>query len=73
MLLPKLRRDRERRNLYIGPPCNLIAVPMQLLMVLSAEWNGIFVAYFPSERSRLGEFEVVGVARRALADQARLR
>src|SRR4051812_18041516 len=45
---------------------------MELLMMLSAQWHGEFVADLASERSGLGEFEVVGVARRALADQTRL-
>ena len=41
-------------------------------MMLSAQWHGEFVADLASERSWLDEFEVVGVARRALADQTRL-
>src|SRR3954451_21902156 len=45
---------------------------MELLMMLSAQWHGEFVADLASERSWLGEFEVVGVARRALADQTGL-
>ena len=46
---------------------------MQLLMMFAAEWDRKFVADLASERSRLGKFEVVRIARLAPADQARLR
>ena len=41
--------------------------------MVTAERDGKFVADFASERSRLGKFEVVGVAGRALADKTGLR
>ena len=46
---------------------------MQLLMMLTAERHGKFVADLAPERSRLGKFEMMGIAGRALADQAGLR
>ena len=46
---------------------------MQLLMMFAAEWDRKFVADLASERSRLGKFEVVSIARPPPADQARLR
>ena len=44
VLPPKLRRHRYRCDLYIGPPCQLVAVAMELPMMLSAQWHGKFVA-----------------------------
>jgi hypothetical protein len=71
--LPKLPCDLDRNNLLVGPPGDFVAMAMQLLMMLAAEWDRKFVADLASERSRLGKFEVVRIARLAPADQARLR
>jgi hypothetical protein len=46
---------------------------MPLLIMFAAEWDRKFVADLAPERSRLGKFEVVRIARLAPADQARLR
>ncbi len=43
---------------------------MQLLMVLTAERHGEFVADLASKRSGLREFQVVGITGQPLADQA---
>jgi hypothetical protein len=44
---------------------------MQVVMMLAAQRNGEFIAYFPAQRLGLRKFEVVGVVRCALADHAR--
>ena len=41
---------------------------MQILVVVTAEGDGEFVADFESQRSRLSKFEMMGVAGRALAN-----
>jgi hypothetical protein len=46
---------------------------MQLLMVVAAQRHGELVADLASERSRLREFQVVGITWNATADQAGLR
>jgi hypothetical protein len=46
---------------------------MQLMMVVAAERHGEFVANLASEGSGLREFQMMGIAGRALTDQARLR
>ena len=40
--------------------------------MFATEWHGKFVADLPSKSSGLGEFEMVGIAWGALADQAGL-
>ena len=41
-------------------------------MMAPAQWHSEFVADLASQRSRLGKFEVVGIARTALADKTGL-
>ena len=71
--LPKLSCRFQRGNLQIGPPRHFVAVTVQLIMVLAAERHGEFVADLAAERPGLGKFQVMGVARAALADETRLR
>ena len=71
--LPEVLCHLDRRNLNIGPPRHFVAMAVQFPMMFTAEWHGKFVADLASERSRLGKFEMMGIARRALADQAGLR
>ena len=73
VLPPKLRRCYQRCDLYVGPPRKLVAVAMELLMMLSAQWHGKFVADLAPEGSRLGKFQMVRITGRAMADQTRLR
>ena len=70
---PELPCRLERGNLQIGPPRHFVAVTMQLMMMVTAERHREFVADLASEGSGLGEFQMMGIARRALADQAGLR
>jgi hypothetical protein len=70
--LPKISCDLDGRNLKARPPGHFVTAPMQFVMMLAAQRNGEFIAYFPPERLGLRKFEVVGVARCALADHAGL-
>jgi hypothetical protein len=42
---PQLFRDWQGLDLQIGPPCLLIAMPMQVLVMSAAERNSVLVAY----------------------------
>src|SRR5439155_20558176 len=70
---PKLSDHFDRGNLQVGPPRHFVAMAMQLMMVLTAEWHRELVADLASQRPGLREFQMMGIARRALADQAGLR
>ena len=70
--VPQSLRDLSRRDLNVCPPGGLVTVAMQLFVMLTAQWDGKLVTDLAPERSRLSKFEVVGIARRALADQAGL-
>jgi hypothetical protein len=48
-------------------------VLMQLQMMVTAEWDGKFVADVPPKRPGLGKFEVMGVAWRASTNDTWLR
>src|SRR4030081_2378846 len=72
-LLPKLPSLLDRGNLNVGPPSDLVAMAVQIAMMFAAQWNGEFIADLSSEGSWLRKFEMMRIARRALADQARLR
>ena len=44
---------------------------MQLAMMEATNWDGVFVADFAAERARLGKANVMRLARRPAADDAR--
>ena len=71
--LPEVLCNRDRRNLHIGPPGHFVAMAVQIPVMFTTQRDGKFVADLAPERSRLGKFEMMGIARRALADQAGLR
>jgi hypothetical protein len=48
--LPEVLCHFDRRNLHIVPPSNLVAMAMQILVVVTAERDGKFVADLASER-----------------------
>ena len=73
VFVPKIAGGQERRNLVIGPPGLFVALTVQILMVLTAQRYGKFIADLASKRSGLREFEMVGIAGRALTDEAGLR
>jgi hypothetical protein len=70
--LPKLLGGLDRRNAKIGPPSHFIAVPVQVIVVVTAERHGEFIADLAPQGIGLGEFQMMGIAGRSLADQARL-
>jgi hypothetical protein len=67
---PKVPGDFEGRDLEIGPPRDLIPKEVQVTMVIAAQRHGELVAHLATERTRLGEFEVVCIAGRASAHKA---
>ena len=69
---PKAGRRGQWINLLLFPPATLIALPVKFTVVQSANGNGEPVADFSSHRALLSEPDVVGIGRRAAADQARL-
>ena len=71
--VPEIPCHRDRSDLHIVPPRYFVAMPVQIPVMFSAQGDGKFVADLAPERSRLGEFEMMGIARRALTDQAGLR
>src|SRR6516164_397214 len=68
--VPELLCDWDRRHLHVRPPVRLIAVPVQLPMVLTAERHAELIAHFPPQRSGLRNFEVVRIAWARLTDEA---
>jgi hypothetical protein len=46
--LPKIFCDFGGRNLKVRPPRHFVAASMQLVMMLTAQRNGEFVAYLPA-------------------------
>src|ERR1043166_3268469 len=71
--LPQLPGDRDRRNLEIGPPIALVAVPMQLAMMRATKRNGELVAHLSSQRARPRDLQMMCVARPCPAHQTGLR
>src|SRR5258708_10868830 len=70
---PELFCRFDRVGLQVSPPSPFVAVTMQLLMMVTAERDRVLVADLASKGSGLREFQMVRIARRALADQAGLR
>jgi hypothetical protein len=71
--LPERGSDAKRLDPVVAPPSFFLAMPMQFAVMESANGDGKLVAHLPSDRSLLGELDVMGVRRRATADQTRLR
>ena len=71
-LPPQFRRHRERVDLLVFPPGDLIAGLVQQPVVHRAQRHRVFVGDLPSHRLRLGEAKVVRLRLVAAADQARL-
>jgi hypothetical protein len=59
--VPQLFGNRHWLDLHVRPPGLLVAVPMQILVVSTAEWHCEFVANLAAQGSCLGELEVVRV------------
>lgn len=71
--IPQLFRDFQGSDLYICPPCLFISVSVQLLMMSTAQWYSEFITDLASQRFGLGEFEMVSIAGRLLANKTGLR
>src|SRR5260370_23700548 len=70
--IPEMLCDLDWCNMSIRPPCDFIAMIMQLLMVLATQRHGKFVADLAPKRPRLGKLQMMRVARRALANETGL-
>jgi LssY C-terminus len=70
---PKALGDLERCYSDSGPPATLVTGTVELAVMFSAERHGEFIARLAAERPWLGKSQVMGIARHALTDQARLR
>jgi hypothetical protein len=70
--LPQLLGDRYRRDLHVGAPGFFVAVPMQILVMSTAERHRELVADLASQGSRLGDLKVVRVRGCLFANQTRL-
>ena len=74
----RMGRQPERTGDGVGidtglcPPCRLIADAMHFTVMRTAQRYGELVARLATESTRLGEAKMMGVARLAAADQARL-
>ena len=65
--LPELQGERHWIDLDRLPPSGLFAPPVKLAMVNTTERNRELIADLASEGARLGEAEMVRIARRAAA------
>ena len=72
-LLPECSGNGKRIDLKTGPPRQLVAGLVQLSMMAAAKRNGEFIAYLAANGARLSKSQVVGIARLAPANHARLR
>src|SRR6516164_2631152 len=72
-LSPELLRDKERRNLLLGPPRNFIAAPVERAMMQPAQRNRELVTHPAAERCALGKAEMMRVRRASAAKEARLQ
>lgn len=58
--------------MHIAPLRHLIALPMEIVVMLTTQGNDEFVTDLATERIGLGKFEMGSAAGRSLSDQARL-
>ena len=70
--LPETCRNREWLDLFAPPPGALVAAPMKLAMMESADRDGEAVAHLASHCPRLCKLDVVGIGRASTADETRL-
>lgn len=60
---PQLFGDQQRRDLHVGPPGLLVAMPVQMLVMWTAERHRKPVTYLAAQGSGLREPEVMGIRR----------
>src|SRR5207249_3470805 len=71
-LLPEPKRDRNRVDVELPPPCGLVTRAMQLAVMDPADRDDELVAHAASECTRLCKREVMRIRRHAAAHKARL-
>jgi hypothetical protein len=69
---PEPECDWKRIDVELPPPCGLVTRAMQLAMVGPADRHDELVAHSASERTRLGEGQVVRIGGHTAANEARL-
>ena len=70
---PQLLGYLQRFSLEIGPPTSLVAVPMEIVVVGTAERNGKLVAYFAAQGPWLSILHMMCITGRPFANYAGLR
>ena len=71
-LLPEPKRDRNRVDVELPPPCGLITRAMKLAVMDSANRDGELVAHSVSQGTRLCKRQVMRIRRHSAAHEARL-
>jgi hypothetical protein len=71
-LTPQIARHAERVDTGGLPPTLFVANAVNRAVVHAAEWDSEFIAGLAPECARLRVSQVVGIGRRAAADQASL-
>src|SRR5262244_4483602 len=69
---PESRRNWQRIDIELLPPCGLIARAMKLAVVDPTNRHGELVAHSVSKRTRLGKREVMRIRRYAATHKTRL-
>ena len=64
------KREGDRRGIDVGPPCRLIAVPVQLAMMEATNRDREFIADLAPECPWLGKAQMVRLGRCAAAHDA---
>jgi hypothetical protein len=72
-LQPELAGSRASVDPEAGPPCRLVADPMDLSVMSAAERDHEFVAHLTAEGAELREPQVMGIGGLPPADEAGLR
>jgi hypothetical protein len=71
-LQPKLASRNSRGNSCLLPPSGFVAAAVKFAMMTAAEWEGELIADLTPQCAALGKAQVMGIARRTAAYQARL-
>ena len=72
-LFPQSLGDLQRFDIEIMPPRHFITCLMQLLMVITAERHGEFIADLETQGTRLCETQMMRIARLTPTDKTGLR
>ena len=71
--LPKPLRNFQRFDIQVVPPGHFVTCLMQLLMVITAERHGEFIADLETQGARLCEAQMMRIARLTPTDKTGLR